>query len=439
MTTPQMNRWKLESLRSLAVLVTALLMGPGCGLVLDLSPPDGQEIVCFVTVDNPEGIAVDISSRDHPDFIGPSISFGGGGGGGPSGGGTRPLRPYFTCPGGACSAACSVADTTAAEADFRRWLNQRITEVASGPASDSPFSVHEGPWCIREVDDGPSTLRCELRESLTEVPICGPTLTAGPLPSCPGGAPTGTCVEVECDGVAPCTDLMYPRLPLGTGEARTVLVRNCGGEDDDFITVAVDGTIAPVEPLADFAIPPDTNGCLPRTPEETRDGRALQLPSVDPLESECSFDVVFEPLTAGSHTADAVFGTSLGPYRLRLTGGANGSRLDDDAPDLLCLDDFVGSCSERRTIRVTNAGLGTVTIDSIFINAAAAGNFRILRPPTPVLRTTLAAGNFVDIEIEWCTGGTDVLTGDLNILSNAEPPFTPIELEFTRATCPPGT
>ncbi len=142
-----------------------------------------------MTVENPEGIAVDISSRDHPDFIGPSFSFGGGGGGGPSGGGTRPLRPYFTCPGGACSAACSVADTTEAEADFRRWLNQRITEVASGPASDSPFSVHEGPWCIREVDDGPSTLRCELRESLTEVPVCGPTLTAGPLPSCPAAPP----------------------------------------------------------------------------------------------------------------------------------------------------------------------------------------------------------------------------------------------------------
>ncbi len=246
-------------------------------------------------------------------------------------------------------------------------------------------------------------------------------------------------MEVECDGVAPCTDLTYPRLPLGAGEARTVLVRNCGGEDDGFVTVAVDGMITPIAPLADFSIPPDTNACLPRTPEEMRDGRALQLATVDPLESECTFDVVFEPTDTGIHEADASFGTSAGPYRIRLYGEANSGILVDDAPDLVCLSNPAAVCSERRTIRVTNTGPGQVTIDSIFINPAAAGNFRILRPPPPPLPTTLPPDGFVDIEIEWCAGAADVLEGDLNVVSNANRPLTPIELELRRTPCPSGT
>lgn len=429
------------ALRVLGALALVAVFGPGCGLVLDFDPPDGQEIECFVTVVNPEGIEVDISSRTHPDFVEPSISFSGGGGfGGPPPGGTRPIRPYFTCPGGGCSAPCAFADTAAAEADFRSWINQRITEVASAPPSDSPFSVHAGPWCVKEEDGGPSTLRCESRENLTEVPTCAPALTADPLPSCPGRPPTGTCIEVECGGAVPCTDIDYGDLPVGTLTSVPVTLRNCGGPDDDFITVAVDGTIFPIMPLADFAIPPDSNGCLPRTPEEMRDGRPLQLVSVAPAESECTFEAFFAPMEPGKHEGETVFSSSAAPsYRIHLEGGATGGALVEGEPDIVCLDNTVGGCSERRTLRLTNSGPGAVRVDSVYFNAAAATDFRILRPPPPPLPTTLAAGASLDVEIQWCSGGAGETQGDLNVDSNADPPFEPIKVEYSTTPCPPGS
>lgn len=431
--------WALAP-RTLAIMALALLISPGCGLLLDFDPPDGQEIECFVTVVNPEGIEVDISSRTHPDFVEPSFSFGGGGGGGPSPGGTRPIRPYFTCPGSSCSAPCSVADTAAAEVDFRRWINQRITEVATGPASDSPFSVHAGPWCVLEEDGGPSSLRCEPREALTEAPTCGPALTADPLTSCAGAPPTGTCVEVECDGAVPCTEIDYGDLAVGAASSVPVTVRNCGGPDDDFVTVTVDGAIFPIMPLADFEVPPDTNGCLPRTPEEMRDGRPLQLSSVDPAESACAFEVVFAPTEPGKHEGETIFSSSAAPsYRIYLTGGGVGGMLVEDAPDIVCLNTPAGGCSERRTLRITNGGPGAVTIDAVYFNADAASDFRLLRPPPPALPTTLAAGGFLDVEIQWCAGGAGMTGADLNFDSNADPPLEPIKVEYRSTPCPPGS
>lgn len=409
---------------------------------MDLSPetPQGQEIECFVTVVNPDGVEVDISSRSHPDFVEAVLSFSGGGGfGGGGSGGTRPIRPFFVCPD--CAAACAVADPAEAEVQWRRWLNQRITEVASEPPSDSPFSVHPGPWCVQETDGGPSTLRCVLRENLTSVPSCGPALTAEALPGCPGAPPTGTCLEVDCAGTAPCTEILFPPQNVGTSSSSLVTVRNCGAPDDGFITVSVDDRIMPLRALADFAVPDATNSCLPRTPDEMRDGRVLQLPSVDPLESSCTFEVAFEPEAAGKHEAEKVFPTSTVPaYRIRLEGDAVGGRLVDDAPDLVCVHNPGGTaCSETRTFRLTNSGPGSVTIDSVGFGAMGAANFRILRPPPPVLPTTLSMGQFIDVTVQWCSGAPNEDEGDFIVDSNANPPFAPIKFMFQPTPCPPGS
>jgi hypothetical protein len=422
---------------SIAAVVT--LAGAGCGLLLDVDPyPRGTEIECFVTVVNPDGVEVDISSRTHPDFVEGIPDFRGGGGfGGGGSGGVRPIRPFFTCP--ACAASCAVADTAAAEIQWRRWINQRIDEIAAGSASDSPFRVHPGPWCVKETDGGPSTLRCELRETLTSVPTCGPALTAGPLGGCPGVASGGSCLEVDCDGAAPCSEIVFPSREVGTSATSLVTVRNCGAPDDAAITVSVDDRVMPLGPRADFAVPDRSNGCLPRTPEEMRDGRVLELPSVAPLESSCTFEVTFAPRTAGLHQGEKVFPTSAVPaYRIGLEGDAPGGRLVADPPELVCLNNPAPSgCSETRTIRITNSGPGSVTIDAVRFGAAAAANFRIVRPPPPTLPTTLATGGFLDVTVQWCPGGAPaVQEGDFIVDSNAEPPLMPIKVTFQPFPCP---
>jgi hypothetical protein len=427
---------------TLAVLLT--LTASGCGLLLDFdSYPRGTEIECFVTVVNPDGVEVDLSSRTHPDFVEgiPHFTGGGGFGGGGGGGAVRPIRPFFTCPD--CAASCAVADTTEAEAQWRRWINQRIDEVASGPASDSPFSVHPGPWCVKEIDGGPSTLRCELRETLTSVPSCGPALTAGPLGSCPGAPPTGACLEVACDGTAPCREIVFPPREVGSSAASLVTVRNCGAPDDSPVTISVDDRIMPIGPRADFAVPDVTNACLPRTPEEMRDGRVLALPSVAFPESSCTFEVTFTPRTAGIHEAEKVFATSTVPaYRIRLEGDAPGGTLVSDTPEPVCLNNpAVDGCSETRSLRITNSGPGSVTVDAVMFEALASANFRILRPPPPTLPATLPAGASVDVTVQWCPDGSGtagIREGYLYVDSNADPPLMPIKFQFQSLPCPPS-
>lgn len=86
-----------------------------------------MNLECFVTVRNPDGVAVVVSSVTHEDFLN--------------------RRRYFTCGGGPCPSTCARRTVAEAEADWRIWARREIERVAADPASTSTFRIAEGPWC----------------------------------------------------------------------------------------------------------------------------------------------------------------------------------------------------------------------------------------------------------------------------------------------------
>ena len=210
-----------------ATIVTLVVAGSlGCGLLIDFDAPEARHMECVATVENGDGIRVDVSSLTHPDFVENVPTFSGGGGVGTGGsGGTAPIRPYYVCTGASCG-PCYFATAADAEADWRRWLEQRIAEVAALADSPSLFRMHAGPWCVV-----PGSLRCEEREIVDRDPSCGPALTAGPITDCGTmPPPAGQCLEVSCRGGAPCTAIDFGLVPTGASAAETVEADGFGHE-----------------------------------------------------------------------------------------------------------------------------------------------------------------------------------------------------------------
>lgn len=413
--------------RGLALAALVAAGGLRCGLVLDFDPPEARHMECTATVENPDGIRVDVSSLTHPDFVRPVPSFTGGGGVPTGGGGaTAPLRPYYVCEPGATCGPCSFADATAAEADWRRWLPQRIAEVAALADSPSLFRMHAGPWCVV-----PGTLRCEAREIVDRAPACGGALTAGPIADCGSGPPpTGQCLEVRCRDAVPCTAIDFGLVPTGASATESVELANCGDPTMLPVGIAVDPAVMPITLDADFAI--SRNGCAAR-PGDPPTGRLLQLPSVDPAESTCSFDVTFAPTHAGLHEGTTAFASEVDPsHTIRLTGqvAGGGATLDTTSP--FCLEDDTppGDCSAVGVIRVSNGGPGSVTVDDVRF-AFATSNFFVRSPPPPPFPIVLAPGAPpLEIRVQWCRGGAGETANELVIDSNADPPIEPIKVGF---------
>ena len=116
----------MSALRArLGIAALAIAVGSGCGLLLDLDPPEARHMECFVTVENSEGVRVDISSLTHPDFVRAVPSFGGGGGVPPGGGSVAPIRPYYVCSTSACG-PCFHASTADAEAAAKVALGMGV-------------------------------------------------------------------------------------------------------------------------------------------------------------------------------------------------------------------------------------------------------------------------------------------------------------------------
>ena len=395
----------------------------GCGLILDFDPPEARHMECLATVENGEGVRVDVSSLTHPDFVENIPTFSGGGGV-PTGGsgGTAPLRPYYVCTTSSCG-PCFFATPADAEADWRRWLEQRIAEVAAGPDSPSLFRMHAGPWCVV-----PGSLRCEEREIVDRDPSCGPALTAGPISDCgTTPPPPGQCLEVSCRGGAPCTAIDFGLVATGASATETVTLRNCGGETDRAVTIQVDPVVRPLTLDADFAVP--RNGCRVR-PGDPALGRQLTTASLDPAESTCDFDLTFTPMHAGYQEGEITFASDLDPsHRIRLSGQVEGGGLTIDRTSVWCLDPAPpGGCTAEQIVRVTNGGPGAVTIRGISFGTGT-GNFFVRRPPPPPYPIVLAPGAPpLEVAIQWCPGGAAETGGDLNFDTNADPPLPPLKV-----------
>jgi hypothetical protein len=409
--------------------VAALAGSLGCGLVLDLDPPEARHMECTATVENPEGVRLDVSSLNHPDFVRYVPSFAGGGGIPPGGGGaTEPIRPYYVCSTATCG-GCSFATPADAEADWRRWLEQRIGEIAAAPASASLFSMHAGPWCVV-----PGSLRCEAREIVDRDPECGAALAAGPMPDCTGAPPPGgRCLEVSCRGSAPCAAIDFGSQPTGARVSEVVSLRNCGDPTQLPFRIQVDPTVMPITLDADFSVA--RNGCAARDPMEAAVGRILQLPSVDPAEAACDFELAFAPTHGGRHEATITFSSDVDPgHRIRLLGLVEGGRLGFDVTGTVCfMPAAPGVCTAESLVHLLNLGPGAVTITDLYLLGGAT-NFRLLRPPPPPFPITLAPGAPpLEIALQWCPGGTDDSDAELIVESNSEPPLDPLRVRASNS------
>jgi len=394
----------------------------GCGLLLDLDPPDGARLECFVTLRSADGEEIEVSSLMTPELMG---------------------RDFFVCIGGPCPPGCDRDEITDSMGDWHDWVAHRVAEVAaisdpSDPLFSSDFRTRPGPWC-----QVPGTLRCESRGAPTSSLACPPAIPAATLPGCsgppppsppPGGDP---CLTVDC-GATPCSEILFGDVPVGGSVGAPVRVTNCGEVP---VRLQIDGSVLPIPPRSDFEMPVATNLCVARNLDEERRGRPLQPLAVDPAEASCSFEVMFRPLEPLSHRALIRFWSEVDPrHEIRLGGNALGGSIAVDAPETMCLSTMTGPCTPTRTIGITNDGPGDVTIREIRIEPTPGAGFEIVAPPPPPLPTTLRRGDTLEVRIRWC--GPPLATAVAILVIETDAPAEPtVTIPLTRTTgrCPPGT
>lgn len=413
----------------LGAAAAAVLVLNGCpqfasgpGLPIGAVVQEVQDLECLVTVRNPDanGVELTLSSRLDP-FLSPDGVV---------------LRPY-RFEGG-----CPFESPEEVVADWRRFANQRIQEVAADPDSSSVLRVFPEAWC--EVS---GTLRC--RDTGDPTFACPPVepLTAEPLPTCPDPPPNDRCLEITCNGQTPCTQIGFNDVAVGASTREKVELRNCSAANGpDVDVIGLDGAIAPIGQQGDFAIAIDSNTCYPPDPDDP-------IVTLAPDET-CAFDVDFQPRDPGSHSGETTFTSSdaASPHTVTLTGTAVGGALsfrllDDptlpiDLPiPLLCVDARVqASCTAPRTIEVQNAGPGTVRIDAIgFIDAAELENF-VLEGLVEGLE--LPADQSRTFTLKWCGPNSATDEGDLVIDTNVDNPNSRSFVQRVRrqeGLCPSGT
>ncbi len=421
MSRPRVLDPALRRLPLVALVLLLVGLFPGCGLLIDLDPPDGNLLECFVTLRNPDGEVVEVSSRLSEEFLG---------------------RDFFLCTAHGCPDACDFSTVAAAEADWRNWVQVRLDQVAAitdpaDPLFGSDFRTRPGPWC--EVE---GTLRCERREALANRPSCPAAIPTGTPPVCTAVPPGPACVEVSCPGATPCTGIAIGDLPVGETTGETVTVSNCGDVD---ARVQIDETVIPLALLADFEIPAAANGCRPRDAVESVSGRLLVPAAVDPAESSCSFDVLFRPTAPGDHFGRKRFSSSANPtHEIDLRGhGVAGSVSVVGPADEICFPGATaGPCTPERSITVTNGGPGAVTVTDVRVEESPAGSgFELVAPPPPPLPVTLRAGESLTIRVRWCRSAVP-LPGAILVIDTDDPDNPTIFRRLTTdipTPCAPGT
>ena len=275
-------------------------------------------------------------------------------------------------------------------------------------------------WCAR-----PSDISCVRRGTVGFNTTAGSSVTAGP-PALPAGAPAecpadaGGRLEVSAPGLAPDGQFSFPDTAVGDVSAPvTFTVTN-----PSTVPLRVNGVaLLPGAHVPDFVKSADT--CQP-TSMDIASMRGYFLGAG----RSCTFQMQFRPQHRDGvpECADAapdescrrsatlsVTGESnlernaLTPANVGLSGRALGGRLTVEPSGEVCFSASVpvtGWCTERRTIRLRNDGLGELTVSSAGImGGSGAGGFQQLAP-FPALPLRLAPGGTADFTVRFCNEGS---------------------------------
>lgn len=428
--------------RSRVLAVVGLALGLlGC-YILGISPlpTDAPIAECFVTVRNPAATAelgaavpeVSLFSRGEP-FLDAD--------------GT-PSRVFYVDAEANCPGDGTFGSLASVTAEWSRFANQRIGELAAAGDAEDPFGRFPGEWC-----QVAGTLRCEqTAERLSACPTQSFSIAGPELPVCPEPEPE-VCLSIRCDGAEECSEIDFGEVGVGERLSRTVELANCGGAAASPVEVEVDGSIFPIAELADFAIPV---GGSPQTSPNTCHP-ALDVVPLDPGET-CSFRVDFEPEAAGEHRAQTAFPSNARPepHRIGFSGrGLPGTLAFEDVSlaraladeDVICFDgppEAGTGCTTPRVVRATNAGVGRVSVTSVRVEPAAPpvppeAAAAIEAAPEVAEPLELVVGESLDLEVRLCDDVGDATEGRLVIDSDDPDQPTFVLRVGRRPTCPPGT
>lgn len=294
--------------------------------------------------------------------------------------------------------------------DWRRYLSAHVLT--------SP-EFAGGSWCVV-----PSEVSCTRNGTVSFNGTSGgpdptpPALPEGAPTECP--AETGARLEVSAPGLMPDGQLSFPDTAVGGVSAPvTFTVAN-----RSTVPVRVNGVdFVGALDAPDFVKSADS--CLP-TSAEMMAGRGHFLAAG----GSCTFQVQFRPQHRDGvpECADAapdescrrrvllfvngeadVSRAALTPFTVGLSGRALGGRLVVEPPSEVCFSASVpnpGWCTEARTIRLRNDGLGELTVNSAGImGGSGAGGFQQLAP-YPALPLRLGPGGTADFIVRFCNAGS---------------------------------
>ena len=479
----------LKDIIKLNLIMGLLLVLAGCRELapqtssLPLFPSNDPELVCRVTVANPQALGgipqTSITNLARPTpGVEPNI-----------------VRPYYLST--ACLTGVVEGDQwgfssgEAALADWRRFYPRRMQFLATDTTEASVLAAFPGGWCEVAgtavcVLTGEVIGVCRSSIPLTAVDQALTTCPPAPVPP-PHGGP---CLEISCgSGDATCAvtpndvdsdvlaNIAFGNVTVGTIPApgHKLILSHCGAVGDADTTVSVDGMLIADSMVgeAQFSIPipldptvpqPDENECYP--PDIANDPERVLMPG-----QSCTIPVIFDPQSADFHLAHFTIASNAmrnGQVDLTGTGGIQETLVVMLEPDTLdarlpaannasvCMADRAVSpnCTAPRNIELSNAGSTTVTVTGINIapvDDSLQGDLRFEvatifgSPNIPVESDIpLNPGDSATFQIRWCGGNNQSGNGTLEFSSDdSNPSFQmfsqPVNRTTDAAGCqPPG-
>ena len=387
-----------------AALVVAALAASGCGLILDLSPPDvpptvGSIYRCEAVVRSTAGFERTVST-DDPEFV---------------------ERVLFSC-----SSGCGACDGVDPAGLWDSYLPERIDAVATGPLGSEPsdFRLWPGPWCLVEQRG------CVPVMAIPETgpPVCAtPLPSASPLGACPPSTPEEFCVDVSP------TSIDFPDAPAcGTEGPSPVRISNCGTVP--LRIVVADSAADPGGgPSPHFQV--NLGSCAPSPEEILRmDDRTLLVGA------GCDASVLYSPAVRGRHTAELVIASDARAVRLPLGGNALGGTSEVATGDLCFERPAAGACTPPQTVTLANSGPGCLEVQRVEIVRGGPDFERVDLPgmPLPARPFVLADRASQDVGVRFCERGGGVGEGVLEITTDdTDPARTTRRLNLrVQASCP---
>ncbi len=221
---------------------------------------------------------------------------------------------------------------------------------------------------------------------------------------------TGTAVTVSP------TTLTYASQAVGTtSAAKAVTVTNSGTAALTAVAISFTGTNA-----TDFA---QTNTC----------GISVAAGT------SCTINVTFTPLVQGSRTATLRIADSdpTSPQQVTITGTGSGPAAQLSPTSEAFAVQLINTTSSSRTVTLSNTGNATMSITSISITGANAGDFA----RTTTCGATLAAGANCSIPVTFRPTATGARTATLSVSDSApgSPHTIPLTGTGTAVTVSPTT